>query len=658
MPMDSSRHRYESSSNALDQLAEGKDGQEREVDSAVLARLSTLSFKQRNPKRNFNGKSSLEVVEGGRFLQAYRKLKQRIICVEGGPEERCEVSNELVGSDAENSRKTQRTAKERQQKMPTPLSMRCGPALGTWNKHAFAYVAARGESIDIAMELAAALSQFEPVTVCVEGMEELMRARRSLPDHIRVVNISGAPERWTELPPVAFCHGQSGDTKLLEFANDVDLSGEKPKSKQSNDSGDDDDNDDEPNIDESDLSVYAQIAEIERFQRFLGKRLPSQRLLPVLDCSGAHTAILEPKVAAKAATDGVFAGFADGFQEIVIGAKVRLVENGIAVARGVPKALVDTLASKIDGQVWRIDERYIGFYVGNSGILLAKYGQEENDLKALKILQHMYPKRRVVQIQVPTPPAGETSPTLNLNEYVLGFPGAVERKLPDRILERARVARERLNLHHVEKLKLLNANLSSARSKKHGVSSSVSSTSSARSNSSKYNDRNVTQEAAHDSGTFSHQQESSLNSSRPPSSRMDSDGFASGRSGSAGKRSAAANQSDADEFDAGCTDEANESIQDIQDTKAPANFGNAASDSSANDEKIRDSNPGDEIAKVEASEPLLVLANIDEAEKANFTFSAPPPGNERGLKAIIGRLSTVGGARVTALRRDSKFLKK
>mmetsp|Transcript_10961 Transcript_10961/g.34885 ORF Transcript_10961/g.34885 Transcript_10961/m.34885 type:complete len:570 (-) Transcript_10961:62-1771(-) len=323
-----------------------------------------------------------ELVIGGRFLQAYRKLNGRLgdICA-AHPPLRCRSA---------------------------PIEEQCGPTVPCWESHSFAYVL--GAHSDIAYEIAAALSQFEPVSVIVDSAAQWDLARRSLPDHIRIVLLASPPEMWTAVALFSFVRGPCGDTRLIEFCGESSRPARAP-------------------------SAFEQIAQVERLFRYTGPKLSigerSSHSIdtPFVDTDGRHRARLQDGVAETVRQ------YSRGLTTNVDLPNTRLIpNNSILVGREMPQVKVSELEGMFSN-VYRIESRYLGYFVANGGVLVPAFGDSEADLKALKILQFIFPDRRMIQIIAP-------SPTLNINSYVIGIPGNTVKQLPGSTFSSFKAARE------------------------------------------------------------------------------------------------------------------------------------------------------------------------------------------------------------------------
>ncbi len=356
------------------------------------------------------------MVKGGRFLQAYRKLSERIHAAEdaresvgtgGAPGAGGARRAVRSGAGAAPSATAAATA--------TPLDHGCGAPLASWDHHAFCYVL--GGEADVALEIAAALSQFEPVTVCVGHLAEWRRVKRSVPDHIRVVCVPGAPLRWSQIPPVAFVSGPSGDARLVDFSGAQGTA-----------------------VD----SVTAQIAELERLYRYVGPALPmsGESEAGFLDVDGAGRVRFDPALSRR---PDALRAFGKGLADVVPHDKCRLAPGAVLVPRGTLKASMDVLEQAV-GKVFRLNHKYMGFYAANNGVLVAAYGNEENDTAALTVIKHLFPGRRVVQIHT-------TAENLNINAYALGFCGSKEQAKPGSSFNRLRAARAEHAVNEVVQLK-------------------------------------------------------------------------------------------------------------------------------------------------------------------------------------------------------------
>lgn len=341
-------------------------------------------------------------VRGGKFLAAYRKLSTRLeeLDPESGAQKR------------------------------TPRQDGC-EAIPCWRPHSTAYVLGNADE-DVALEIAAALSQFEPVTVFVEGRQSYIRARRSLPDHIRLVQLFDVPSKWSEANPVSFAYARAGDVRLIEYN-----CAKAPQGAKS--------------------TVFRQICEVERIQRYQGPELLRGSTLapeqPFVEVNGRGQALLSPEhddsdiEEASSREEGKYispmrpnemALFVEGQRNIVCMPNSRFAEDGgIIVPRTTTKASSEALKSQIS-PIHQLDGRYMGFYIANGGILVPSYNNPEIDLRAMKVLSALFPRRRVVQIQT-------NRSSLNINEYVLGMPGSVARNLPASSIARASAALTQMN---------------------------------------------------------------------------------------------------------------------------------------------------------------------------------------------------------------------
>jgi len=83
----------------------------------------------------------------------------------------------------------------------------------------------------------------------------------------------------------------------------------------------------------------------------------------------------------------------------------------------------------------------MGFYIANGGILVPSYGFPDDDLKAIRSLMRMFPKRRIIQII--------TDDVININDYVLGFHCDKQVRIPGSTISRVVAARTNMNKHTV-----------------------------------------------------------------------------------------------------------------------------------------------------------------------------------------------------------------
>ncbi|GBG32066.1 Agmatine deiminase [Hondaea fermentalgiana] len=252
-------------------------------------------------------------VQGGRFLEAYRKLSARL--------------EELDPAGSQHGR--------------TPKQDGC-ETVPCWEPHSFAYVLGNANE-NVAFEIAAALAQFEPVTMAVEGRQAYVRARRSLPDNIRLVQLFDVPDSWADGNPISFTRALAGDLRVIEYNCADAPQGAKP-------------------------TLFRQICEVERIHRYGGPTLcPSDENL-----EGGRDEDLAAKSSSHRRPHEMTL-FAKGQHSVICFANARFSQDGgVIVPRTTSKASADALRAQV-GQVHELDERYMGFFVANGGVLVPAY---------------------------------------------------------------------------------------------------------------------------------------------------------------------------------------------------------------------------------------------------------------------------------------------
>jgi len=314
----------------------------------------------------------MDTVSGGRFLNAYRKLSHKFKFLDG------------VGDES-------------------PLEHEC-TLTQFHSDHSFSYVL--GNDPEVSFEIAAALSQFEPVTVCIQDNWE--HAKKSLPDHIRVIQLSNMPSLWSDSNPVLFVKTVLGEDRIVELVEDIGSSIDTP---------------------------IRRIAEIERIYYYRGPPLEVKKK--------SISNVLE-------SNDGRLVFQCDVNSDIrkYVGG-IKSMSHATQWCRIVScsEIIVSNLSTKEDldrldfNQIHKMDNKYLGYFLTNRGILLVAYeGDSENaesNLKALKLLQGVYPNRRIVQIQ-------SSARFLNINDYVMGFYGA-RNALPESTFTKIKATRTHLN---------------------------------------------------------------------------------------------------------------------------------------------------------------------------------------------------------------------
>ena len=135
--------------------------------------------------------------------------------------------------------------------------------------------------------------------------------------------------------------------------------------------------------------VLSEIAEIERIYKYRGPvlHLPDKDSVGracVVDVNGKGIMI-----SAMGKEPNGMRYFAKGLKSFIRRPQCRFTQaGGLIVARTTSRDEVLDLEKQLaGGSVHRLDARYMGFYVANSGVLVPAYGKPQSDAKCVNLIK-------------------------------------------------------------------------------------------------------------------------------------------------------------------------------------------------------------------------------------------------------------------------------